>query len=224
MQAPIQVQARRYDYTEMNAMWNAIGNFLKLWNEDNVYIYGKYSYLCEIADTSKLYIMKRNDRIFFENYWYYYDEIVSVHCYQLIDMQGRVIANPLKIRGNDSDNTNPFEPRKALYMSITVRNYTGPEVPNDFENPDYTHEYYFMKNGYGIFTSTTGFGLPQNMHLITTVQTRNFSEEDITEIVRSSYDEDLSDDEDESGENENSISNSISNSLKDSDLSHVPLM
>ena len=132
MQEIIQVQSRKYDYTELNTMWNAIGNFLKLWNEDNVYIYGKYSFLCELPETTKLYIIKRNNHILFENFWFYFEQVISVHCYQLINMQGRVIQNPLRIPGNDLDNTNPFEPRKALYMSIKVKNYTGPEVPDDF--------------------------------------------------------------------------------------------
>lgn len=224
MQTPVQVPTRKYNYTETNAMWNAIGNFLRLWNGDNVYMYGKYSFLCELPQTSKFYIMKRNDHIVFENFLYYFDQIVSVHFYQLLDTQGRAIQNPLRIRGNDTDNTNPFEPRKALYMSITVRNYTGPEVPEDYENQQYIHEYYFMRNGYGIYVSNTGFSSPQNMQLIVTTQTRNINDEDMTEIIRSSYDEDLSeedDDEDESNEDEISITSNRSNYP---DNSNIPLM
>lgn len=213
MQTTTQVQTRKYDYTETNAMWNAIGNFLRLWNEDNVYVYGKYSFLCELPETTKLYIIKRNNHILFENFWFYFEQIISVHCYQLIDMQGKVIANPLRIRGNDSDNTNPFEPRKALYMSIKVRNYTGPEVPDHFENEEYIKEYYFMRNAYGIFISGTGFDLPQNMHLITITHTKNMSNEEMTQLIESTYEEDDEDDE------SNEISLNHSN-----DNSNIPLM
>ena len=201
-------------------MWNAIGEFLRIWNQNNVYIYGKYSYLAEIPDTSKLYIMKRNDCILLENSDYYFDQVISVHCYQLLDVHNRVIQNPLRIRGISSDNTDPFEPRKAIYMSITTRNYTGPEIPDDFENEEYTKEYYFMRNGYGIFTSETGFGSPQNMQLIVTTKAKNISDEEMTELIRMAYVDDFSEEDDESDEDEISIT---SNRSGYPDNSHVPL-
>lgn len=224
----MQTLLRKYDYTEFNAMWNAIGNFLKLWNGDNVYIYGKYSYLGELPETIKLYILKRNNHILFENFGFYFEQIISVHCYQLLDTQGRVIQNPLRIRGVNEHNTNPFEPRKALYMSITVRNYTGPEIPDNFDNEEYTREYYFMKTIYGIFVSDRGFSLAQNMHLIPTTQTKNLSQDEMTQLIRSTFDEDFSEDEDgddsnddDSSEEEIKISLNRSNHI---DNSNVPLM
>lgn len=215
MQAPAQVQTRKYDYTELNAMWNAIGNFLRLSSDDNVYIYGKYSYPLEMPETTKLYILKRNNHILFENFWFYFEQITSVHCYQLLDAQGRVIQNPLGIDLTVSNNTNPFGPKKALYMSITVRNYNGPEVPDDFENEEYTKEYYFMKTAYGIFVSDNGFSAAQNMHLISLTQTKDMSDEKMTQLIRSAYDEDDDEDSDESNEVTLNRSN---------DNSHVPLM
>lgn len=215
MQAP----ARKYNYTETEAMWKAIGDFLRLSSNDNVYVYGKYSFLLEMPETTKLYILKKNNHILFENFWFYFEEVISVHCYQLVDTQGRVIRNPLRIQGNEDDNTDPFKPRKALYMSITVRNYNGPEIPDDFENEEYTKEYYFMRNAYGMFIGDTGFTLPQNMHLIALTQTKDMSGEEMTQLIQSAYVDDFSEDED--GDDEISITSNRSNR---NDNSHVPLM
>lgn len=217
MQQSINVRTTKYTCTEIDDMWNSIGEFLRLSNIDNVYIYGRYSFLCNIALTEEQYIMKRDDCILFENFMNYFDRVISVHFYQILDPQGRIIINPLRIRENGLDNTNPFRPRNALYMSITVRNYNGPEVPDDFENEEYTKEYYFMRNGYGIYVSSRGFGTPQNMQLIPMVQTKNMSNEEINDIIRSSFDEDFSEDDNESDGNEISINRSTDNS-------HVPLM
>lgn len=235
----MQTSLVKYNCTNVNRMWKGIGDFLKLYSRDNVYVYGKYSYLGELPITMKLYIMKRDNSILFENFGFYFEQITSVHFYQLIDQQGRAIQNPLRIRGFNFHNTDPFEPSKALYMSIKVRNYTGPEVPDDFDNEEYTKEYYFMKTTYGIFVSDTGFSLPQNMHLITTTQTKNLSNEEIIEVIRSTFDEDFSEDDDDSdsddGENGDDNSNEddddsseeeIEVSLNHSnhvDNSHVPL-
>lgn len=210
----MQTQLRQYNYTEINTMWNAIGDFLRIAKDNNVYIYGRYSYLCELPQTTELYILKRNDCILFENSNFYFDQIVGVHCYQMLDMHGRVIQNPLRII-TESDNMNPFVPRKALYMSVTVRNYRGPEVPEDFENEQYTHEYYFMKTTYGIFVSSNGFGSPQNMQLISLTKTRDMNDEEMTDLIRSTYDEDFSEDD-----NDISISMNRSND----DNSHIPMM
>lgn len=211
----MQTQLRQYNYNELNAMWSAIGDFLKIAKDNNVYIYGRYSYLCELPHTTESYILKRNDCILFENSDFFFDQIVGVHCYQLLDMQGRAIQNPLRVL-TDSDNSDPFNPRKALYMSVTVRNYRGPEVPQDFENEQYTHEYYFMKTPYGIFIGDRGFGSPQNMQLISLTKTKDMNNEEMTDLIRSTYDEDFSEDEDD---NDISISMNRSN-----DNSHVPMM
>lgn len=212
-----QIRARRYDYTETDAMWNVIGEFLRLSSQDNAYIYGKYSYALEMPDTAEHYILKRNNHIIFENFWFYFEQVTSVHLHQLVDAQGRVIRNPLRIDLTESDNTDPFGPRKALYMSVTVSNYNGPEIPDeDKEDEQYTKEYYFMKTAYGIFVSDTGFGAAQNMHLIPTTETRDMSDEEMVQLIRSAYVDDFS--EEESDENEISISN------RSNDNSHVPLM
>ena len=197
MQAP----ARTYNYNETRAMWNTIGEFLKLSSDDNVYVYGKYSYLNEIPETTKLHILRRNNTILFETFWNYFEEVVSVHCYQLINAQGRAVQNPLRIV-TESDNTDPFGPRKALYMSITVRNYNGPEVPEDFENEEYTKEYYFMRNAYGVLVGDTGFGSPQNMSLIVSTRTNDMSNEEMTQLVQSAYADDFSEDDSESDEDD----------------------
>lgn len=210
----MQAQLRQYNYNEINTMWNAIGDFLRIAKDNNVYIYGRYSYLCELPQTTELYILKRNDCILFENSNFYFDQIVGVHCYQMLDMQGRVIQNPLRII-TESDNMDPFVPRKALYMSVTVRNYRGPEVPEDFENEQYTHEYYFMKTSYGIFVSNNGFGSPQNMQLISLTKTKDMNDEEMIDLIRSTYDEDFSEDD-----NDISISMNRSND----DNSHIPMM
>lgn len=208
----MQTQLRQYNYNELNAMWRAIGDFLRIAKDNNVYIYGRYSYLCELPQTTELYVLKRNDCILFENSKFYFDQIIGVHCYQLLDMHGSVVQNPLRVL-TDSDNSDPFNPRKALFMSVTVRNYTGPEVPEDFENEQYTHEYYFMKTSYGIFVSSRGFSSPQSMQLITLTKTRDMDNEEMTDLIRSTYDDEFSEDGDDI-----SISMNRSN-----DNSHVPL-
>ena len=214
-----QIRLRRYDYTETNAMWHVLGEFLRLADEDNVYIIGKYSYPLEMPETNELYILKKNNQILFENFWFYFEQVTSVHLHQMLDMQGRVIQNPLRIDLTDSDNTDPFGPRKALYMTVTVRNYTGPEIPDDEENEEYTKEYYFMKTAYGIFISERGFSMAQNMHLIPTTATKVMSDEEMSNLIRSAYVDDFSE-EDESNENEISVTSNRSNR----DNSHVPLM
>lgn len=212
-----QIRARRYDYTETDAMWNVIGEFLRLSSQDNAYIYGKYSYALEMPDTAEHYILKRNNHIIFENFWFYFEQVTSVHLHQLVDAQGRPIRNPLRIDLTESDNTDPFGSRKALYMSVTVSNYNGPEIPDeDREDEQYTKEYYFMKTAYGIFVSDTGFGAAQDMHLIPTTETRDMSDEEMVQLIRSAYVDDFS--EEESDENEISISN------RSNDNSHIPLM